>query len=439
MDILHKISQGLSQQTSLQQTINSVCGHVKEVFTPKHLAFLLMEPESGDLTFSLVLGEKEELVSGKKLHKGRGIAGWVAESGEPLLIENAAMDPRFKAHFQTVKTQGATSIMAVPLKSGDLVYGVLELFDNVDGTPYGPTHLRYLAAIADITGVAIERAYYFQAMKRMAETDQLTGLPNRRTFERYLEREIEVCKRYGTPSTVLLMTLDNLRGLNEEHGVTVADKILQALGAIISEDVRKVDVTYRIGANKFAVIMPNTIRRHAEEVRQRLAIKIEQQTALRGLPPFRVSMEVRTGTQDDIMPLLGIAVLNTVGTQGFRKFRNVAANIFQLLNEEKLALERRQYYRKKVQLAGRFDNPETGASGDILVENVSLNGVGFTTLLLSPLTKNELIRVRFRLDDTRQTEINRVVRVRYLKDRYIGCQYADQKSYDGDLGFYLMR
>ena len=50
-----------------------------------------------------------------------------------------------------------------------------------------------------------------------------------------------------------------------------------------------------------------------------------------------------------------------------------------------------------------------------------------------------MIKVTFRLDDSRRSEINRAVRVKYLNGRYIGCQYIDQKSYDGDLGFYLMR
>lgn len=439
MNILHGISKGLSQRTSIQQTLEGLCGHVERYFTPTHLAFLLVEPNSGDMTFSLVRGAKEEMVSGKKLRKGKGIAGWVVETGEPLLIENTATDPRFRAQFQSVKTQDTFSIMAVPLKSGELVYGVLELFDSADKTLYTEDHLHSLSAIADITAVAIERAYYFQAMRRMAETDQLTGLPNRRIFERYLEREIEVCKRYGTPSTVMLPTLENLRGLNEEHGVTTADTIIQTLGTIISEDVRKVDVTCRIGPNKFAVIMPNTAPRQALEVRQRLATKIEHQRLLHKLPPFTVSIEARTGTQDDITPLLGITVLSNVGTQGFKKFRNVAANIFQLLNEEKQSMERRQFYRKSVQLAGSFGPLEGGPSGDMLVDNISLNGIGFTALLTPPVAKNDLIRVNFQLDDSRSTEINRVVRVRYIKDRYVGCTFADQKSYDGDLGFYLMR
>jgi len=92
-----------------------------------------------------------------------------------------------------------------------------------------------------------------------------------------------------------------------------------------------------------------------------------------------------------------------------------------------------------VQLAGRFANSETGESGDFLLENLSLNGVGFTSLLGHRLTKNALVKIEFRLDDSRRTEVSRLVRVKYISDRYVGGQFADQKSYDSDLGFYLMR
>lgn len=102
-------------------------------------------------------------------------------------------------------------------------------------------------------------------------------------------------------------------------------------------------------------------------------------------------------------------------------------------------MERRQYYRKNVQLAGNFENPDTGEAGDFLLENLSLNGIGFTTLLGHRLSRGMLIKVRFRLDDARRTEVTRLSRVKYLSDRYVGCQFADQKSYDSDLGFYLMR
>lgn len=437
--VLLGISRGLSQRTSIQKTLEEICAHVEQYFTPRHLAFLLVEPNTGDLTFNLVVGDKTELVSGKKLRKGKGIAGWVAEKGEPLLIEDTKTDPRFQAQFSTAKTKDSTSIMAVPLKSGDVVYGVLEIFDNRHGALFTQSNLTDLRAIADVTAVAIERAYYFQAMKRMAETDQLTGLPNKRSFDRYMEREIEVCKRYGTPSSVLVLVLENLRTLNEEHGITTADKIIQLIGATLAEDVRKVDTACRIAANKFAVIMPNTTKVQAQEVSTRVNSKIFQQATARQMPLFSVTMHLHTGTQEDAAPLMGLSETSKAGTQGFRKFRNVAANLYHLLNEEKHAMERRQYYRKNVQLAGQYEHSQDRTAGDVLLENLSLNGVGFTTLIEHTLAKNNLVKLRFQLDDARNTEVNRLVRVKYVRDRYIGCQFADQKSYDSDLGFYLMR
>jgi diguanylate cyclase (GGDEF)-like protein len=439
INVLLGISRGLSHRTSIQKTLEEICVHVESFFSPKHLAFLLVEPDTGDLTFNHVVGEKTELVSGKKLRKGTGLAGWVAETGEPLLIEDTAQDPRFATQFLTAKTKGCSTVMVVPIKSGDLVYGVMEVIDTRHGEHYTASNLADFAAIAEVTSVALERAYFFQAMRRMAETDQLTGVPNKRSFDRYMEREIEVCKRYGTPSSVVTAKIDNLRRLNEEYGPSSVDKIIQMLASVLGEDVRKVDMPCRIASDKFAVIMPNTAKPAALDVCQRINAKIAQQSATRQMPYFSVTMDVVSGVQDDIAPLLGICDTSRTAVQGFRKFRNVAANLVLLLNEERQAMERRQYYRKNVQLAGNFENPDTGEAGDFLLENLSLNGIGFTTLLGHRLTRGALIKVRFRLDDGRRTEVTRLTRVKYLSDRYVGCQFADQKSYDSDLGFYLMR
>jgi diguanylate cyclase (GGDEF)-like protein len=439
INVLLGISRGLSHRTSIQKTLEEICVHVESFFSPKHLAFLLVEPDTGDLTFNHVVGEKTELVSGKKLRKGTGLAGWVAETGEPLLIEDTAQDPRFATQFLTAKTKGCSTVMVVPIKSGDLVYGVMEVIDTRHGERYTTSNLADFAAIAEVTSVALERAYYFQAMRRMAETDQLTGVPNKRSFDRYMEREIEVCKRYGTPSSVVTAKIDNLRRLNEEYGPSSVDKIIQMLASVLGEEVRKVDMPCRIASDKFAVIMPNTAKPAALDVSQRINAKIAQQSATRQMPYFSVTMDVVSGVQDDIAPLLGICDTSRTAVQGFRKFRNVAANLVLLLNEERQAMERRQYYRKNVQLAGNFENPDTGEAGDFLLENLSLNGIGFTTLLGHRLSRGMLIKVRFRLDDARRTEVTRLTRVKYLSDRYVGCQFADQKSYDSDLGFYLMR
>ena len=83
--------------------------------------------------------------------------------------------------------------------------------------------------------------------------------------------------------------------------------------------------------------------------------------------------------------------------------------------------------------AGCAGNREVGS------HNLSLNGAAFTTMLYHTLTRNRLVKMHFRLDDSKRMEIIRLAQVKYARDRYVGCQFVDQKSYDSDLGFYLMR
>jgi diguanylate cyclase (GGDEF)-like protein len=439
IQVLIEIARGVSHRSSIQKTLGEICNHLEPFFLPKHLAILLVEPETGDMTFSHVLGDKAELLGGKKLRKGKGIAGWVASAGTPLLVQDTASDARFEPLFLTAKTKGCTSFVAVPLKSGDTIIGVLEMIDTRSGAPFTHQDLENLTAMADVASLALERAYFFQAMRRMADSDLLTGLANKRVFDRHLEREIEICKRYGLPSSVILMQVENLKRLNEEHGTQAMDRVLQLTAATMKEEIRKVDVACRTQPDTFAVIMPNTIKNAAVDVSKRLSAKLAQQIAARNMPYVSFSTEVLSAVPEDLVPVLQICDSCREEETGFRRFRDVAANLFQIYSEEKQAMERRQCYRKDVQLAGAFQNPDTGETGDFLIENLSLNGLGFTTLLNHRLAKNALIKVAFRLDDSRRTEISRMVRVRYVDGRFVGCQFSDQKSYDSDLGFYLMR
>jgi len=72
------------------------------------------------------------------------------------------------------------------------------------------------------------------------------------------------------------------------------------------------------------------------------------------------------------------------------------------------------------------------------VRNISLTGIGFETLSPHGLGKGDEIRVRFTLDDAKQSEIERDVIVRVVKDKYIGGEFSDPNLYDKTLGFYLM-
>jgi len=100
-------------------------------------------------------------------------------------------------------------------------------------------------------------------------------------------------------------------------------------------------------------------------------------------------------------------------------------------------LEFRRSFRKKTDLKGDYRDITTGDEGDMRVEDLSIEGVGFTTLAAHDIRPGDSVEVIFTLDTPRQPRIERIIEVAVVKHRFIGGRFKDGRR-DADLGFYLM-
>jgi diguanylate cyclase (GGDEF)-like protein len=126
-------------------------------------------------------------------------------------------------------------------------------------------------AIARELGSAVRMTALLEELERSATTDALTGLMNRRAFAARLASELARCARHGYPLAIALLDVDHFKRINDGHGHAVGDRVLSALGGLLTQQLRASDFTARWGGEEIVVVFASTDgeggRRAAERLR----------------------------------------------------------------------------------------------------------------------------------------------------------------------------
>lgn len=138
---------------------------------------------------------------------------------------------------------------------------------------FNASDMLFVAAVADQVAIALDRARQFSSEAR---TDHLTGLANRREFERVMEREVALAERHDRRLSVMMIDLDNLKRLNDRQGHRAGDGALRLVAQQLQRVVRASDLCARVGGDEFAVAMPETDLDRAREVAVRLRAAVHQ-------------------------------------------------------------------------------------------------------------------------------------------------------------------
>jgi len=135
-------------------------------------------------------------------------------------------------------------------------------------------------------------------LRELAVVDELTGLYNRRFFERRLAYEFERFTRYHHTLSLMIFDLDLFKRVNDQYGHDMGDRVLQHLATTVQATIRKVDVFCRFGGEEFALLMPDTATAGAMKAAERIRQIVERSPAICGETaiPFTISIGVATAT-----------------------------------------------------------------------------------------------------------------------------------------------
>lgn len=116
--------------------------------------------------------------------------------------------------------------------------------------------------------------------ERNATTDHLTSLSNRFNFEQQLTNEISRAQRFMEPLSLLIMDIDEFKGINDQYGHPTGDEALRAVGKVLRKNLRKIDLASRWGGDEFALLLPQTnlemVMTVAEKIREAISVEMAQ-------------------------------------------------------------------------------------------------------------------------------------------------------------------
>ena len=139
-----------------------------------------------------------------------------------------------------------------------------------DGTRSAPAGAAELEELALRAGPAIDNARRFREARQLADLDALTGLHNRRYFHETLAREVARAQRYSRSLALVVFDLDDFKAINDRIGHLAGDGVLAEAADRIRDVVRSADVACRVGGDEFAVILPESSLKDADQLYKRL-------------------------------------------------------------------------------------------------------------------------------------------------------------------------
>lgn len=137
-------------------------------------------------------------------------------------------------------------------------------------------------------------------LEYLVDHDFLTGLFNRRHFERELAHEVDRIARYGSPGVVLLIDVDNFKTINDTFGHMAGDDLLKGIAGLLRHRMRNTDILARIGGDEFAILLPQTNTVQAAVVADGFVKALHKQTAMLANQLITITVSIGVASFDDI-------------------------------------------------------------------------------------------------------------------------------------------
>lgn len=262
------------------EVLSRMCRRLRELSEASWVAVYRNDRRSGEGYAALLVAETEPLLVTSRHAGFRKIflrdvpREWVAALSEGHSWQEARAT--LQERRELFPENGCpASLLLFPLFEGKRWWGTMVLADAEERL-WDEEARNVLDTVANMVGTYLSRRRAEERLLRLAATDGLTGLANRRAFFRTAGREIARAIRHENPLSLAIIDVDHFKEINDRYGHDTGDEVLRELAHLLSRGVRKEDFLGRLGGEEFGVLLPETTEESALAMAERLRRLVEK-------------------------------------------------------------------------------------------------------------------------------------------------------------------
>ena len=266
---LLRITESILTTLDQRQVLEQITDRLGTLIRCDNIAIEVLEPVTGRLRPLTARGIDAEAYMQPWEPGETGVATWVAEHNEPVLIEDQSVDPRVNHFRDTGIAEG--SLIVVPLLGPHGAAGVLTLERLGTESRFDRADFDLVQVFAAQVSIALRNAETFEAAEVRARTDDLTGLLNHGTFQEVLRRSVASREPFG----LVMIDLDEFKTVNDSLGHQAGDRLLREIASAIPGAARDTDSSFRYGGDEFIVLLARSDAHGLQTAAERIRSAVE--------------------------------------------------------------------------------------------------------------------------------------------------------------------
>ncbi len=264
---LYQLNQAMIASIELSVMFDRILQVLIETLSCDHIVLLIHNPGESVLEVVRTAGLEKGVLRKVRFTFSQGITGEAAQSQRMIYVKDTEEDDRNLSYHGLIATRG--SMISVPLVIKGRLVGAINLHKK-QAKGFSASEQRLVQAIANQTAITVDNAQLQEKSRDLGNTDELTGLSNRRHFQEILTREVAQARRFNSIFSVIMCDIDEFKQHKSTLGNIQSDALLRQVGQALHKSTRGIDMVSRFGTDQFIIMLPKTAKEGAFAAAEKL-------------------------------------------------------------------------------------------------------------------------------------------------------------------------